>query len=287
MPARAIASGTIAFGLVSIPVKLYTATSTKDVHFHMVHAVDGGRLRQGYECRICGEKVERSATARGYEYTRDQFVVFSDEELKALESKSDQTIEIEQFVPISKVDPVYFEHSSLVGPDRGGSKAYHLLRDAMLQSQRVAVGRYHARGRQPLVLIRPAEDGLILHRLYYADEVRGFGDVDLGERTPTRDSELKLAKQLIEQLSSSRFDADQWSDEYRRSVLEAIDRKVAGEQVIAAPSEQPREKIIDLVAALKQSLAERGDEAGEPAAPRKAARKSSRKKSSKRETETG
>jgi DNA end-binding protein Ku len=284
MAARAIASGTIAFGLVSIPVKLYSAAHSQDVHFHLLHDADGGRLRQSYGCRSCGATVERDHMVRGYEYAREQFVVLSAEELKALESRSDQSIAIEEFVPIAKVDPLYFEHGNLLGPDKGGSKAYHLLREAMIESERVAIGRYQARGRQPLVLLRPTAEGLVMHTLFYADEVRSFADVDLGERAPVRDAELALAKQLIDQLSQKSFDAGKYEDTYRRGVLGVIERKVAGEQVIAAPAAEPREKIIDLVAALKQSLSEREAMAGK-AETRKSARKVSSKGTPKRKSE--
>lgn len=288
MAARAIGSGTIAFGLVSIPVKLYSATRSQDVHFHLLHAEDGGRLRQRYECKTCEQTVERAQMARGYEYARDQFVVLSDEELKALDKQSDQSIEIEEFVPISKVDPIFFEKSSLLGPDKGGGKAYHLLRDAMVKSGRVAIGRYHNRGREQLVIVRPTPEGLILHGLFYSDEVRGFADVELGDRTEVKDAELALAQQLIDQLSSSTFDGTKYKDDHREAVLAAIDRKVAGEEVVMAPRAEPREKIIDLVAALKQSLAAREPANGAGADDtRKAPRKVARKKGSRRKAESG
>ncbi len=172
MPARATSSGTISFGLVSIPVKVYPATRSKSVHFNMLHAKDQSRLKQQYICATCGEMVERDETVRGYEYARDQYVVLTEEELKALETKSDKSIEIEEFVPIEKVDPIYFEKSKLLGPDKGGAKAYRLLNEAMVTMGRVAVGRHRTRGREQLVLIRPRGRGLVLHGLYYADEVR-------------------------------------------------------------------------------------------------------------------
>ena len=171
MAARATSSGTISFGLVSIPVKLYPATRSKSVHFNMLHATDRSRLKQQYVCATCGEVVERSATVRGYEYARDQYVVLSEEELKALETKSDKSIEIEEFIPIERVDPVYFDSSQLLGPDKGGQKAYRLLNEAMLTMGRVAIGRFKTRGREQLVLIRPLGRGLVLHGLFYADEV--------------------------------------------------------------------------------------------------------------------
>jgi DNA end-binding protein Ku len=256
MPARAISSGTISFGLVSIPVKVYTATSSRTVRFHMLHGEDHGRLRQQYVCSTCGEVVERDETVRGYEYARGQYVVMSDEELKALESRSDRSIEIEEFVPIAQVDPIYFEKSNLLGPDKGGQKAYKLLTEAMEASGKVAVGRFATRGRHPLVLIRPMGGGLVLHGLYYADEVRSFDDVEFGDPVDLKESERTLAKQLIDQLTSKRFQPDRYEDDYRREVLTAIDRKVAGQDVIAAPAPVQREQIIDLVAALKKSLKE-------------------------------
>lgn len=275
MPARATSSGTISFGLVSIPVKLFTATSPQSVRFNMLHETDKSRLKQQYVCTTCGEIVDRDSTIRGFEYARGQYVVLSDDELKALERKSDRSIEIEEFVPIEQVDPIYFDRSNLLGPDKGGYKAYKLLRDAMAESGKVALGRYASRGRQQLVLIRPVDEGLVMHALYYADEVRGFDDIDLGdEDISLREGELGLAKQLIDQLTVDKFEPDKYEDEYRRDVLEAVDRKVAGEEVVAQPAPEAREQIIDLVAALKQSLAEKrkagsGDEAEAARAPAK------------------
>ena len=265
MPARAIASGTISFGLVSIPVKLYTATSSKAVHFSMLHAKDKSRVRQQYTCQTCGEVVDRNDTVRGYEYARDQYVVLTEEELKGLERKSDRSIEIEEFVPIAAVDPMYFEKSNLLGPDKGGAKAYRLLREAMREAGMVAVGRFSTRGRQQLVLLRPYDSGLVLHGLYYADEVRSFADVDLGDEVALKPGELDLAQQLIAQLTSKSFKPEKYEDEYRQAVLEAVDRKVSGAEVVVAPREEQREQIIDLVAALKKSLAEKRVAAGEGA----------------------
>ena len=268
MAARAISSGNISFGLVSIPIKVYSATRSKSVHFNMLHETDKSRLKQSYSCATCGETVERSQTVRGFEYARGQYVVLSDEELKALETKSDRSIEIEEFVPIEKVDPIYFGSSSLLGPDKGGHKPYRLLREAMLASGKVAIGRFSTRGKQQLVLLRPVEDGLTMHGLFYADEVRSFEDVELGDEVEFKKGELDLASHLIEQLTTDDFDAGKYEDGYRAAVLEAVDRKVAGEEVVIAPKEESREQIIDLVAALKQSLAERK----ETEAPRKPAK---------------
>jgi DNA end-binding protein Ku len=267
MAARATSSGTISFGLVSIPVKLYPAARSKSVHFNMLHASDRSRLKQQYVCATCGEVVERSATVRGYEYARGQYVVLSEEELKALETKSDKAIEIEEFIPIEKVDPVYFDSSQLLGPDKGGQKAYRLLNEAMLTMGRVAVGRFRTRGREQLVLIRPLGRGLVLHGLFYADEVASFEDVEFGDEVQLRAGELELAQQLIEQLSAERFDPQKYEDRYRQAVLAAVDRKIAGQEVVVAEAPESREQIIDLVAALKRSLEEkRGAAAAEAGA---------------------
>ncbi len=263
MAARATSSATISFGLVSIPVKLYSANQSKAVHFNMLHAPDRARLKQNLVCEACGETVPRDQTVRGYEYARGQYVVLTEEELTALEQKSDKSIEIEEFVPIEKVDPVYFSGSNLLGPDKGGAKAYQLLVEAMRESGRVAVGRFSTRGRQQLVLLRPTAQGLLLHALHYADEVRGFDDIELPDKVEFKQGELGLAQQLIDQLSHQSFDANRYEDDYRKAVLDVVDRKVAGEEVVIAPKAEAREQIIDLVAALKQSLSERADQAAE------------------------
>ncbi|HKC52564.1 MAG TPA: Ku protein [Myxococcota bacterium] len=278
MAARAISSGTISFGLVSIPIKVYTATSGKDVHFSMLHAKDKSRLKQQYVCATCGEIVPRTDTVKGYEYSRDQYVVVTDEELAALQRKTDQSIEIEEFVPIAKVDPIYFEKSSLLGPDKGGQKAYQLLHKAMVETQRVAVGRYSTRGRQQLVLLRPMGEGLAMHGLYYADEVRNFADIEIDKGIHLKDAELELAKQLIDSLAHETFAPEKYEDDYRTAILQAVDRKVAGEEIVAAPPEEAREQIIDLVAALKKSLAEKAS--AKPAAAT-TARKSAKAKGKK------
>lgn len=269
MAARASSSGTISFGLVSIPVKLYPATRSRAVHFHMLHEKDHARLKQQYVCSVCGEVVGRDETVRGYEYARGQYVVMSEDELKALEQQSDRSIEIEEFLPIEQVDPLYFERSQLLGPDKGGQKAYRLLNEAMLLSGRVAIGRFATRGRRQLVLIRPLQRGLVLHGLHYADELRSFDDIEFGDAVELRKGEVDLATQLIEQLTGDRFEPKKYEDTYRQSVLEAIDRKVAGEEVVAAPEPEAPQPIIDLVAALKRSLEEGGGrEARRAPAPR-------------------
>lgn len=263
MAPRAIASGTISFGLVSVPIKLYSGTQSKALSFNLLHATDHSRLKQQYVCQTCGEVVERDAMARGFEYAKDQYVVLGAEELKALDQQSDQSIEIEEFVPIASVDPIYFEKTYLLGPDKGGSKAYRLLREAMRAAGRGAVAKFSTRGRQQLVLLREAQGGLMMHALFHADEVRDFSEVERGEEVTLKPGELELAVQLIEQLASAEFDARKYTDEYRERALALIEQKVAGQEITVGPARSAKGQIIDLMDALKASLAAR---AAEPAA---------------------
>lgn len=276
MAPRAIASGTISFGLVSVPVKLFSGTQSKSLSFNMLHAKDNSRLKQQYVCQTCGEVVERDAMARGYEYAKDQYAVLSAEELKALDQQSDQSIEIEEFVPIASVDPIYFEKTYLLGPDKGGHKAYRLLREAMRAAGRGAVARFSTRGRQQLVLLREAQGGLMLHALFHADEVRDFGEVERGDEVTLKPGELELAVQLIEQLAAPAFEPAKYKDEYREQALALIEKKIAGEQIAAGPARAAKGQIIDLMEALKASLASRG--AGAAAAETVAARRPARAK---------
>jgi DNA end-binding protein Ku len=256
MAARAIASGTISFGLVSIPVKLFTAASSEQLRFNMLHAKCGGRLKQQMICPTDNEIVERETTVRGYEYARGQYVTFTEEELKALEAERSNSIEIVEFVPLPSVDFVQVERSYYLGPDKGGDKAYRLLSQSMEEAEKVAVGRWGARGKEQLVLVRPyGDDGLILHQLYYANEVRAFDEIDTGATFTFSDAERGLAQKLIDQLSTEEFDAKQYSDSYRDRVQAAVDQKVAGQEITVAP-EQPKAQIIDLFEALKKSLSD-------------------------------
>jgi DNA end-binding protein Ku len=255
MAARPIASGIVSFGLVAVPVKLYPATRSKSLSFNMLHKKDRARLKQQYVCSACGDVVERDDTVRGYEYAKGEYAVLSEDELQALEQKSDQSIEIEQFVPIEKVDPVYFDKAYLLGPDKGGHKPYRLLGAAMRESGMCAVAKFSTRGKQQLVLLRQANEGLVLHTLFYADEVRSFADVDLGDEVATKPAEVGLAVKLIEQLATDRFDATLYEDEYRKAALAMIERKIEGQEVVSLPARPARAQVIDLMDALKQSLA--------------------------------
>ena len=181
MPPHSIGSGTISFGLVSIPIRMYTAASSESLAFNQIHPKCGGRVRQQLICPTCNEVVERSALVKGYEFAKDQYVQFTEEELKALEGEASKMIDIAEFVPLAQVDPIYFEKTYYLGPDKGGEKAYRLLSDAMKKAGRVALAKFVMRGKENLVLIRPAKGGLMLHTMYFADEIRDFGEVDKGE----------------------------------------------------------------------------------------------------------
>lgn len=272
MAARAIASGTISFGLVSVPVKLYSATQPKSLSFNLLHDKDKSRLRQQYVCATCGEVVERAAMLKGYEYAKGQYAVLGEEELRALDAKSDQSIEIEEFVPIAAVDPVYFDKAYLLGPDKGGTKAFHLLREAMRRAGKGAVARFATRGKQQLVLLRQSDAGLVLHSLFYADEVRSFAEVDLGESVAFKEGEVDLAVQLIGQLASETFDPGKYQDDYRARALALIEQKIAGQEIAVASAETPKAEIIDLMEALKASLAAKGEKAPAAAGVRKPSR---------------
>jgi DNA end-binding protein Ku len=262
MAARAIASGTISFGLVSIPVKLFTATASQQVRFNMLHAETKGRVKQQYVLASSGEVVDRKSMAKGYEYARGQFVMFTEEEVKKLEAEKSSSIEIVEFVPLSSVDLISVEKTYYLGPDKGGDKAYKLLSASMGDTEKVAVGRWAARGKEQLVLIRPYRKGLLLHQMFYADEVRAFDEVETGATVNFRDIERELAVKLINELSVESFDASKYHDEYADRVKAAVEQKIAGQE-IAVVGEVPRAEIIDLFEALKMSLAEARGEAAE------------------------
>lgn len=266
MPPHAIGSGTISFGLVSIPIRLYTAAASAGVSFHLLHARCGSRIRQQTFCPVCKEVVERSALVRGYEVQKDEYVRFTEEELRALEGEASKVIEIAEFVPLARVDPIYFEKTYYLGPDRGGEKAYRLLTEAMGRTDRVALAKFVMRGKESLVLIRAAQAGLMLHTMYFADEVRDFGEIDRGQAVKLRDGELELAVRLISELSRDEFVPTQYEDEYRRRVLAAVEQKVAGKEVTAAGPEVQRAHVIDLMDALRESLARRPAPAKKPPA---------------------
>jgi DNA end-binding protein Ku len=261
MPARSIASATISFGLVSVPVNLYSSSESRtSVSFNMLHKKCNGRLKQQYICpKDDNEVVGRDETVKGYEFAKDQYVVFTPEELKALEEKATGMIEIVEFVPLAKVDREFLEKVYYLGPDKGGDRAYRLLCEALKETGRAALGQYSARGNQYLVLLRPLNGVLVMEQLHYADEVRPTTEVSIpaGEVKP---QELALAKQLIEQTANDEFEPKKYKDTVRERMLETIQRKVDGQDITADVTPASGAKIIDLMEALKASLA-RPDEA--------------------------
>jgi DNA end-binding protein Ku len=267
MAARAIGSGTVSFGLVSIPVKLYVATSSKQLSFNLLHAECGSRIRQQLSCPRDERVVTRDELVKGYEFAKDRYVTFSDEELKALEAAANAAIEIHEFVPLDKVDPIYFENAHYLGPDKGGEKAYQLLADVMRQTGLVALTQYVSHGKEHLGLIRPLKRGLVLHAMYYADEVRDPTEIGADADGKFKASERDLARKLVEQLSSDEFHPERYQDDYRARVEAIVEKKVAGEEITASESQPGQAQVIDLMDALKQSLARRTGKAHAAATP--------------------
>ncbi len=256
MSARAISTGTVSFGLVSIPVKLYSTNQTSvGISFNLLHKKCNSRLKQQYICPKDSETVSRDEMVKGYEFAKDQYVIFTEEELKAIEEAASKAIEIAEFVPADKVDPIYFEGAYYLGPDKGGERAFRLLAEAMRQSHQCAIAKHISRGKQSLVLVRPFENGLIMQQLRYADEVRPFSEVPIGE-AEVKEPELKLAMQFVGQLTSDAFQPEKYEDEYRKRLQEIIDRKAQGQAVTLSPAEAPKGQIIDLMEALKASLSQ-------------------------------
>jgi len=259
MAARSIASLSLSFGLVSIPVKLYSATeSAATVRFNML-AADGSRLKQQYVSEKDQQVVERADMVKGYEFERDRFVLFTPEELKALQESPSHTIDIVAFIPDKAVDPIFYDKAYFLAPDKRGGKPYNLLMEAMRQSGRCALAKWAWKAKQYVVQVRPAEDGLVLQQLLYADEVRSLKDLDI-EKASVSDAELKLAMQLIDQISQDSYDPTMFEDEEKKRILAAIDEKIAGKEIVAnAPVETTTgAQVIDLVEALRASLGKGG-----------------------------
>ena len=285
MSARAIGTSTIAFGLVSLPVKLYsTGESARKISFNMIHRDCGTRVKQQYICPTDDVVVPRDDMVKGYEFAKGQYVLFDAEELKVVEAPKSDSIDIVSFVPADRVDRLYFNKAYFLGPDKGGARAYRLLSAALRETNRVAIAKQATRGKEYLVMVRPHEEGLLLEQLFYAEELRSFDEVPV-EEGDVNEAELKLAIQLIDQASSEEFDASVYRDEVYEKTLELIQKKVEGQEITAAPVEESKTQIIDLMAALKASLAEGDDErkpatrAGKTTAESKSgARKSTRKK---------
>jgi DNA end-binding protein Ku len=269
--ARALGNASISFGLVSIPVKLYTASnSSASISFNLLHRKCGSRLKQQYICSKEETVVSRDEMVKGYEFNKDQYVQFTDEELKAFEEQATQTIEVVEFVPVEAVDPVYYDKPYYLGPDKGGAKPYRLLAEVMKETGRVALAKYAARGKQYLVMLRPSGDGLVMQQLLYADEVRPFSEVPL-DKADVKEGELKLARMLVEESSSNEFRPQAYEDEVKKRVQDALDRKVAGGRFTVAEPQKKGGEIVDLMEALRASLGKPKRAAAPKAVPSAAA----------------
>jgi DNA end-binding protein Ku len=252
--ARAFASGQIAFGLVSIPVKLFSAAEASEkISFNMIHGECGSRIQQQLFCPKDERTIGRDETVKGYEFAKGQYVLFTEDELKALEEKATQQIDIVEFLPNSQIDPIYFQKANYVAPDRGGDRAYALLAKALEQTGRWALAKYAARGKQYLVVIRPVGKGLVMHQLFYPNEIRSMEELNLGEPV-IKDNELKMAVQLAEMGAAEEFHPENYRDEVRERIRAQIQQKIDGEQITITAGEEPRAQVIDLMEALKASL---------------------------------
>lgn len=266
---RAIWSGAISFGLVNVPIKLFSATSQKDVRFHQLHAKDGGRIQQKRFCSLDGEEIGLEDIVKGYEISRDRYVVVRPEELDALDPKATRSIEIEDFVDLDEIDPIMFESTYYTVPDRAAAKAYSLLLQAMKSTHKVAVARVVLRNKQHLVALRPLDGAIAMGILLYQDEIVPVNNLeDLPEEVEVSERELRMAEQLIESLSAD-FDHAKYRDEYRDRVLDLIERKAAGEEIVVEAPVAEVTPVADLMAALEASLAAARGKREEEAPPKR------------------
>ena len=264
---RAFASGQIAFGLVSIPVKLFSATEASEkISFNMIHQECGSRIQQQLFCPRDERTIERTEVVKGYEFSKGQYVLFNEEELKALEEKATQTIEISEFLPKEAIDPIFFQKANYMAPDKGGERAYALLSQALVETGRWALAKYAARGKQYLVVLRPLGKGLVMQQLFYPNEIRSMDELDLGEPI-VKETELKMAVQLAEMGAADEFHPENYRDEVADRVRALIQKKIEGEEITANDVEQPRAQVIDLMEALKASLQSSKPRAAAKAAP--------------------
>ena len=272
MALRPLRNATITFGLVSIPVRFYSATKSEDVHFNLLHESCGTRVNRKWWCPYHEKIVGSDELVRGYAVSKNKYVKFTDEEIESLETDDNRALDIAEFVDLSQIDPVFFEKAYYLGPAPGGGKTYHLLATAMKDQNKVAVARMVAAGKENIVVVRPFEDGLILHTMYYADEVRDFSAIDL-ERGQVKEKEVKLAEMLINELTEKKFDPLQFKDEYRARLMERIRAKAQGKTIVAEEKEEEKAgEVIDIMDALRRSL-----EGGRAAAPRGRARASAKR----------
>src|SRR6266480_6624492 len=283
MSAHSIGSATVSFGLVSVPVKLFSAgESAATISFNWLHNKDGARLKQQYVCSKDGEKVEKEDMIKGYEFTKGQYVKFTTEELKTLEEpRGTGAIEITEFLPADQVDRIYMDKTYFLGPDKGGERAYKLLSEALKKSGRVALGEWAARGKQYLILVRPLDGGLAMEQLKYPEELRAIADVPI-PKTEVKKGELDMAIKVIDQGTSEEFRPEAYKDNVRRRILDQIQPKVEGHEIIEEPTEAPKTQIIDLMEALKASLAKGKGSTGGERKPAKRAERAAEAKPAKR-----
>ena len=267
--ARALQSASLSFGLVNIPVKLYTAAKSKSVSFNLLHQPDGSRIQEHYYCPVDTREVSRDEIEKGYEVSRNHYVEITNDELKAMEEAANRNVEIQEFVPLDAIDPVYFEKTYYLGPDKGGEKPYRLLAEALSQQNRGAVAKFVMRGKENLVLLRPADDAhLVLDVMYYADEVKNIREIDVPQ-AKIKDAELKLAQNLIDSLSNDKWQPEKYRDTYRDRVLDLVKKKEKGQEVVAPPPvAEGQAQVIDLMDALKKSLERRAPGKEKPGAAR-------------------
>lgn len=251
---RAIATGQIAFGLVSIPVKLFSAAeSSEKVSFNMLHGDCGSRVQQQLFCPKDERTIDRTEVVKGYEFSKGQYVLFTEDEFKKMEEKTTQQIDITEFVKSDLIDPIYFNKPYYLGPDKGGSRAYTLLARALEETGRWAVAKYAARGKGYLVVIRPLGKGLVMQQLYYPNEIRAIDEIELGD-TDVKENELKMAIQLAEMSASDEFHPENYRDEVQERIRGLIQKKIEGEEITSALSDEPKAQVIDLMEALRKSL---------------------------------
>jgi len=290
MAARSFASVTISFGLVSIPVDVYSAeVAANRISFNLLHAKDGARVKQQYVCALDGAVVERSEMVKGYEYEKGEYVMFKPDEIKALEEAGSRAINITEFVPLDTVDPVYFDRTYLLAPAKHGPKPYALLNEAMRQTKLCAVGRWATHGREYVVVVRPMGDGMAMHQLFFKDEIRTTRELGMADAPELAAGELKLARALIEQTTATRFDPNEFRDEFRERVEAAIEKKVkSGKELSHFELEEPRAagagNVVDLMEALQRSLHGKGSAAKQTARkpPRRVTRTAARSRPASR-----
>jgi len=258
MALRPLRNATISFGLVSIPVRFYTATKSEDIHFNLLHASCGTRVNRKWWCPHHEKIVSADELVKGYAISKSKYVTFEEGEIETLETDDNRALEISEFLDLGQIDPVFFEKAYFLGPAPGGGKTYKLLAEAMKKQNKVALARWVAAGREHLTILRPYEHGLVLHTMFYADEVRDFGAIDV-EASRVSEKEVKLAEMLINELSEKKFNPLQYKDEYRARLLDRIKAKSKGKAIVAEEREEEQGgEVIDIMEALRRSLGSGG-----------------------------